>query len=128
MAGKIIFTESAPAPVGPYSQAMKAGDFVYCSGQIPMNPATGKLEIGDVDRETELVLDNMKAVIEASGAKMTDIVKVNIFLKSMGDFGVMNGVYGRYFEANPPARACVEVAGLPLGVNVEIECIAYVGK
>lgn len=128
MAGKIIFTEKAPAPVGPYSQAMKAGDFIYCSGCIPINPATGDLEVGDVERETELVLENMKAVVEAGGAKMTDVIKVNIFLKSMGDFGAVNGVYGRYFESNPPARACVEVAGLPLNVNVEIECIAYVGN
>ena len=128
MAGKIICTDKAPAPVGPYSQAMAAGDFIYCSGQIPINPATGQLEIGDVERETQLVLENMKAVLEAGGATMADVIKANIFLKDMGDFAAVNGVYGRYFQSNPPARACVEVARLPKDVNVEIECVAYIGK
>lgn len=121
---QVIHTDQAPAAVGPYSQAIKAGDFVYISGQIPMDPAKGELVKESIEAETKQCLENAKAVLAEAGASLEDVVKVTVFIKDMDQFGRINAVYGEYFSAHKPARACVEVARLPLDVNVEIEMIA----
>ena len=129
MTRSVIQTSSAPAPVGPYNQAIVAsGRMVFLSGQIALDPATGAIVgEGDVVRQTEQVMVNLKAVLEAAGATLGDVVKTGVFLKDMNDFATMNGVYAKYFdEATAPARACVEVARLPKDVLVEIDCIAVV--
>ncbi|ESA32571.1 endoribonuclease l-psp [Leptolyngbya sp. Heron Island J] len=129
MARRIIQTDQAPAPVGPYNQAIVAtGEMVFASGQVALDPASGTLVgEGDVAAQTKQCLDNLTAVLTAAGATMADVVKTSVFLKDMNDFGTMNGVYATYFdEATAPARACVEVARLPKDVLVEIECIAVV--
>ncbi len=124
-AGKrIVNTTEAPAPVGPYSQAVWAGDMLFLSGQIALDPATGELVTGDVEKETERVLENLGSVLRAAGLDYSNVVKVTIFLRSMEDFSRVNGVYARYFGDNPPARACVEVSALPKGVSVEMEAVA----
>jgi 2-iminobutanoate/2-iminopropanoate deaminase len=127
MTRKIIRTDSAPAPVGPYNQAIAAsGQMVFVAGQIPLDPVTGQIVgEGDVAQQTERVIANLKAILEAAGATMQDVVKTTVFLANMNDFAAMNGVYARYFEdTTAPARACVEVSRLPKDVLVEIECIA----
>lgn len=124
----IISTEAAPAPVGPYSQAVSGGGFVFVSGQIAIDPATGQLRTGDVEEETRLVLENMKAVLRAAGSGMDRVLKTTIFLKDMGDFARVNAVYATYFAVEPPARACVQAARLPKDVSVEIECVALAGS
>ncbi len=124
----IVHTERAPKAIGPYSQAIVAmGDWVFCSGQIPIDPASGQL-VGaeDVRAQTERVLENLKAVLEAAGARLIDVVTTTVYLKDLGDFQAMNEVYGRYFPEAPPARATVEVARLPRDVRVEIDCLAWV--
>jgi 2-iminobutanoate/2-iminopropanoate deaminase len=121
---KVIQTNNAPAAIGPYSQAVKAGDLLFVSGQIPLDPVTGELVRSGVADETKKVLDNLKAVIEAAGGGLGDVVKTTIFLKDMGTFAVVNEVYGTYFPQPFPARATVEVARLPRDVNVEIEAVA----
>jgi len=129
MTRKVIHTESAPAPVGPYNQAIAAsGQMIFVSGQIPLEPSTGEIVGGnDVVKQTEQVMANLKAVLVAAGAKTEDIVKTTVFLADMNDFAAMNGVYARYFNAeSAPARACVQVSRLPKDVLVEIECIAVV--
>ncbi|MGQ9872330.1 RidA family protein [Leptodesmis sp.] len=128
MAREIICTDQAPAPVGPYNQAIAAtGKMVFVAGQIPLNPQTGEIVGTDVATQTEQAIANLKAILEAAGATLNDVVKTSVFLKDMNDFGAMNGVYARYFaEDTAPARACVEVARLPKDVLVEIECIAVV--
>ncbi|HJL04598.1 MAG TPA: RidA family protein [Polyangiaceae bacterium LLY-WYZ-15_(1-7)] len=121
----IVATDAAPAAIGPYSQAVKANGFVFCSGQIPLDPATGALVDGDVQAQTERAMENLGAVLEAAGSGWAKIVKVTIFLAEMSDFGAVNEVYARYFEGlEPPARACVAVKQLPKDVDVEIECVA----
>jgi 2-iminobutanoate/2-iminopropanoate deaminase len=120
----IIHTEQAPTPVGPYSQAVVCGGFVFCSGQIALEPGTGILVDRDVESETMRVMENLKAVLEASGSSLEQVVKTTIFLRDMGDFARVNEAYGTFFPANPPARATVQVGALPKGVRVEIECIA----
>ncbi|MBT9311966.1 RidA family protein [Leptothoe kymatousa] len=127
MVRRIIQTESAPAPVGPYNQAIvAAGEMVFASGQIALDPKNGTLVgEGDVAAQTKQCLDNLSAVLAAAGATMENVVKTSVFLKDMNDFATMNGVYATYFdEATAPARACVEVARLPKDVLVEVECIA----
>jgi len=124
MSREIIRTDHAPTAIGPYSQAVKAGNTVYCSGQIPLHPKTGDLVDGDVAVQTERVMQNLSAVLAAAGAGMSDVVSCTVYLSDIGHFGLMNGVYGRYFPENPPSRATVQVAGLPRGVDVEISCIA----
>ncbi len=127
MTRKIIRTDSAPAPVGPYNQAIAAsGQMVFVAGQIPLDPVTGQIVgEGDVAQQTERAIANLKAILEAAGATMQDVVKTTVFLADMNDFAAMNGVYARYFEdTTAPARACVEVSRLPKDVLVEIECIA----
>ncbi|NLJ98918.1 MAG: RidA family protein [Tissierellia bacterium] len=119
-----LSTNKAPGAVGPYSQGMKAGNMVFTSGQLPMVPETGELLKGDIKKETKQCLENVLAVLEAGGAKLEDIAKVNIFITNMDDFPAVNEVYGEYFSEHKPARACVQVSRLPAGADVEIEAIA----
>ena len=121
---RAVRTESAPAPVGPYSQAVVAGDLVFCSGQIAIDPATGELSRGSVGEQAHLVMKNLAAVLDAAGSSLRRVVRTTVFLKDMGDFPRVNEVYGEYFEEPYPARACVEVARLPKDVQVEIDAIA----
>lgn len=121
---KIITIPGAPAPIGPYSQAILKGDTLYISGQIPLNPVSGELEVASVSEATHRVMKNIKALVETAEMQMTDIVKTSIFLKSMDDFATVNEVYSSYFHTNYPARETVQVAKLPLDVPVEISCIA----
>lgn len=120
-----IQTSKAPAAVGPYSQGYKAGGFIYVSGQVPINPATSELVKDSIKAASQQSLDNCKAIIEEAGASLTDVIKVEIFLQSMSDFAQVNEVYAAFFGDHKPARACVEVAALPLGATVEIQMIAY---
>ncbi|MBE0449831.1 MAG: RidA family protein [Clostridia bacterium] len=122
---KSIATEKAPAAVGPYSQGMKAGPFIYVSGQLPINPENGELIKGDIKVSTRQSLENAKAIIEAAGATLNDVVKVTVFLADIKQFADMNSVYSEYFTDHKPARAAFEVANLPLLAEVEIEMIAY---
>lgn len=122
----IISTDKAPQAIGPYSQAVVSNGVAYLSGQIAINPATGGLLEGDTAAQTELVLENLKAVLEACGTTLGNVLKVTVFLKDMEDFAEMNEVYARYFTTNPPARAAVEVARLPKDVRVEMDAIAAV--
>ena len=124
---EIIRTERAPAAIGPYSQAVRAGGFLYVSGQIPLDPDTGEVVQGDVAAQADRVLQNIRAIVDDSGATLHDVVKTTIFLADMNDFAVVNEVYGQYFHTEPPARATVEVARLPKDVRVEIEAIAWIG-
>lgn len=121
---KIINTPNAPAPIGPYNQAVQVDDTLYVSGQIAINPATGSLEIDDLKNETRLVMKNLGTVLSAAGMDYSNIVKCSIFISDMGNFGTINEVYGSYFETDFPARETVEVACLPKNVNVEISCVA----
>jgi len=122
---KILSTDKAPKAVGPYSQGVVAGDFIFVSGQIPFDPIAGKMVEGSIKNQTEQSLKNVKAVLEAAGATLDDVVKCTVFLKDMDTFSEMNEKYKEFFKDNPPARAAVEVARLPLDVAVEIEAIAY---
>lgn len=131
MSRKVIRTDSAPAPVGPYNQAIAAsGQMLFVAGQIALDPSSGTIVgEGDVAAQTEQVMANLQAVLEAGGATWQDVVKTTVFLADMQDFAAMNAVYARYFdEATAPARACVEVARLPKDVRVEIDCIAVVSS
>lgn len=119
-----ISTEYAPSAIGPYSQAIKAGGMVFCSGQIPINIETGQFVSDDVAEQTEQVLKNLSAVLEAAGSGLDKVVKTGVFLADMDDFAAMNEVYGRYFSENKPARATVQAARLPRDARVEIDCIA----
>ena len=121
---KAINTLNAPAPIGSYSQAIQAGNTLYISGQIPMNPETKELIMDTLENETTMVMNNLSAILGEAGYSFNDIVKCSIFLADMGDFPVVNEVYGKYFTKNPPARETVQVGKLPLGVNVEISAIA----
>lgn len=122
---KIISTEAAPKAIGPYSQAVQVGPFLYCSGQIPIDPKTNEVFTGDIKTQTEMVLKNIEGVLKAADMTLANIVKTTIFLTSMNDFATVNEVYGKAFTAEPPARSTVAVAGLPRGVNVEIEVLAH---
>ena len=122
---KIIFTDKAPAPIGPYNQAVLVGDTLYTSGQIPLDPVTGEIVGGDIETETKQVMENMKAVLSAAGMDFSNVVKTSIFIIDMNDFAKINAVYGSYFnEETAPARETVQVAKLPKNVNVEISMIA----
>lgn len=121
---EIISTDKAPGAIGPYSQAIKVNGMLFCSGQIPIDPATGEFVSGGVADQTERIFKNLVAVLEAGGASLDDVVKTSVFLADMGDFASMNEVYGKYFDTNKPARATVQAAGLPKGALVEIDCIA----
>ncbi|MGE5629095.1 MAG: RidA family protein [Solirubrobacterales bacterium] len=126
MEKKIISTAKAPGAVGPYSQAVVVGNFLFTSGQIPLDPATGDLVTGDVAKAAERSLENLKAVLEEAGSSFDKVVKTTVFLTDMNDFAAVNEVYGRYFTKDMPARSCVQVAKLPKGATVEIELIALV--
>lgn len=119
-----VSTEHGPKAIGPYSQAIKANGFVFVSGQVAFDPATGAIVEGAIARQTERVIENLKAILEAAGSGLNKAVKTTVFLKDMNDFAAMNEVYARYFKTSPPARATVEVARLPRDVRVEIEVIA----
>lgn len=121
---KVIFTDQAPAAVGPYSQAIHSGDFLFCSGQIAIDPRTNEVLKVDVRGQAEQVMRNIRAVLNAGGMDFSHIVKTTIFLTDMNDFAAVNEIYGRHFTAEPPARSTVAVSALPKGVNVEIEVIA----
>ena len=121
----IVSTTNAPAAIGPYSQATKIGNFVFTSGQIPIDPATGQVVAGSVEEQTRLVLTNLTAVLEAAGTSLDKVVKTTVFIKNMNDFAAINAVYATFFTNEPPARSCVEVARLPKDVLVEIEAIAH---
>ncbi|MCS7055625.1 MAG: RidA family protein [Thermoflexales bacterium] len=120
----VVHTDAAPKAIGPYSQAIVAGGLVFCSGQVPIDPATGELVLGGIEEQTHRSLRNLKAVLEAAGSGLDRVVKTTVFLQNMGDFAAMNAVYATYFPHDPPARSTVEVAKLPRGALVEIECIA----
>lgn len=124
MEKKVIRTDNAPAPIGPYNQAIQYGDMLFVSGQIAINPATGELVQDDIQTETKMVMENLKAVLAEAGMDFSNVLKSTIFLMDMGQFAQVNEVYGSYFTANPPARETVQVAGLPKGVNVEISVVA----
>ena len=126
MKNETISTEKAPGAIGPYSQAIKAGNMIFCSGQIPIDIATGEFVSQDVAEQTEQVLKNLTAVLEAAGTDLNSVVKTTVFLADMNDFAAMNEVYGRYFSENKPARATVQAARLPRDARVEIDCIAVV--
>ena len=123
----VVATDQAPAAVGPYSQAIRAGKLVFTAGQIPIDPATGKLVEGDIQVQTRRVLQNVQAVLEAAGTSLRNVVKTTVFLQDMGDFKAMNAVYAEFFAEDPPARSAVQAAALPLGVDIEIEAIALIG-
>jgi 2-iminobutanoate/2-iminopropanoate deaminase len=123
---KVIHTDRAPEAIGPYSQAIQAGDFLFLSGQIPLDPKTGELVKGDIRNQTRQVLENIRGVLESQGSGMKDVVKVTIFLKDIGNLNQVNEVYATYFPSSPPARSTVEVAKLPRDADIEIEMIALI--
>ena len=128
MAHQIILTDQAPAPIGPYSQAVRAGNTIYVSGQIPLSASGELVGAGDVAAQAHQVLRNLRAVLAAAGAQLTDVVKCSIFVRDLSNFGLINEVYGQYFvEETAPARETVEVSRLPRDVEVEISCLAVVG-
>jgi 2-iminobutanoate/2-iminopropanoate deaminase len=127
MRKQIIETTDAPKAIGPYSQAVRAGDLLFLSGQIPLDPATGEIVTGDAARQAKQVMSNLGAVLRAAGATFDEVVRSTIYLVDLGDFAKVNEVYGSYFSTEPPARATVQVAALPRGASVEIDMIAYVG-
>ncbi|MFZ5641455.1 MAG: RidA family protein [Bacillota bacterium] len=120
----IVNTPDAPAAIGPYSQAVKVGNFIYTSGQIPINPASGEVITGDIRTQTRQVLENIKAVLKAGGSSMDKVIKTTLFIRDMNSFAEINEVYGEFFPERPPARSTVEVARLPKDVDIEIEAIA----
>ena len=123
-----VTTPNAPGAIGPYSQAVRAGDFVFLSGQIPLDPGTGQLVAGGIAEQTHQVLKNLGAVLEAAGTSYARVVKTTVYLADMGEFTAMNEIYGTYFSAPAPARATVQAARLPRDVRVEIDAVAYLGK
>jgi 2-iminobutanoate/2-iminopropanoate deaminase len=123
---KVINTDKAPKAVGPYSQAIRAGSFLFASGQIPLDPATGKLVEGGIQEQARRVMENLKSVLEAGGADFSKVVKSTVFLDDLKNFALFNEVYAEYFPAEQPARSTFQVAGLPLGARIEIEMIALV--
>lgn len=123
MSKESISTKKAPSAIGPYSQGIKIGNLIFTSGQIPLNPETGELEM-EIEKATVRVMENIKAILEEAGASLDDIIKTTIFLKDINDFNVVNEIYGQYFKGTLPARSCVEVSKLPKDVPLEIEVIA----
>ncbi|MGE5140565.1 MAG: RidA family protein [Rudaea sp.] len=124
MERRVISTPQAPSAIGPYSQAIAAGDLIFCSGQIPLDPATGKLVEGDIRSQTRRVLQNLAAVLQAEGSALERIVKTTVYMVNLDDFKAMNETYAEFFAGAPPARATVQVSGLPAGAQIEIEAIA----
>ena len=124
---KIIVTDKAPGAIGPYSQANQAGDFLFASGQIPIDPKTGQMITGSIEEQARRVLDNVKGLVEGAGFTMQQVVKTTVFATSMENFAVVNGIYAEYFKDNPPARSFVAVKELPKGAQIEIEVVAWKG-
>lgn len=122
---KIISTDAAPKAIGPYSQAVQMDSFLFCSGQIPIDPKTNEVFTGDIKTQTEMVIKNIEGVLKAADMNFSNVVKTTIFLTNMSDFATVNEIYGKSFATNPPARSTVAVAALPKGVNVEIEVLAH---
>ena len=125
---KAIVTEKAPKPLGPFSQAVVDGDFIFLAGQVCSNPLTGKLEPGDVRSETKRTFENVRAILQAAGSSLDDVVKCNVYLRDINDFSAMNEVYATFFSAPFPARTTIQAGALPGGIAVEIECIAKKGR
>jgi 2-iminobutanoate/2-iminopropanoate deaminase len=125
---KSVFTSDAPAAIGPYSQGVRVGRFLFCSGQIPLDPKSGQLDSGDIASQTRRVMESIGAILRAEGITFDNIVKTTIFLTNLGDFQTVNETYGSYFKEDPPARSTVQVSALPRGANVEIEVIAAVAE
>jgi len=123
---RVIYTSKAPKPVGPYSQGIIAGNYLFVSGQIPIDPETGEVIKGDFKTQVRRVLENIKAIVEASGASMKDVVKVTVYLKDMNKFREFNEIYKEYFKEEPPARSVIEVSNLPKNVDLEIDAIVYI--
>ncbi|MFX1318229.1 MAG: RidA family protein [Promethearchaeota archaeon] len=121
-----VFTQDAPSPVGPYSQAIRAGDFLFVAGQVPVNPKTGEFVTGSIGNQTRQCMENLKSILNAAGARLADVVRTTIYLTNMHDFGEVNDAYSNYFDLDPPARTTIGVATLPKGVAIEIDVIAYV--
>ena len=121
---EVIHTEGAPKALGPYSQAIKVGSTIYCSGQIPINPATNTIEATTIEDQTRQAITNLSNVLQAAGGSLANVVKTTVFIKDMNDFAALNGIYAEMFGETKPARSCVEVARLPKDVKVEIECVA----
>lgn len=128
MTKKVVATKNAPSAIGPYSQAVCVGPFVFTSGQIPIDPETGRIVEGDITVQTRRVLENLKAVLTAANLSFADVVKTTLFIKNMGQFSSINQVYGEYFPNDSPARSTVEVNQLPMDVAIEIEMVAYAGE
>ncbi len=126
MSKKIIQSADAPAPIGPYSQAVQAGNMLFVSGQVSIDSATGEVIKGGINEETQQVMKNLEAILKAAGSSFAQVVKCTIFIRDMGQFSAINEAYGQYFTENPPARETVEVSRLPKDVNVEISCIALI--
>ena len=124
---EVLHTDLAPAAVGPYSQAVASDNIIFTSGQIPINPKTGKIEAATIEEQTEQVMKNLHYVLAQGGVAFDRVIKTTCFLADMNDFAAFNGVYARYFPENPPARSCVEVSTLPMGIKLEIEAIAVQG-
>ncbi|HYI15900.1 MAG TPA: RidA family protein [Thermomicrobiales bacterium] len=124
MATTVVATDKAPGAIGPYSQAIKVGNLVFTAGQIPLDPATGKLVEGGITAQAEQVMKNLQAVVEAAGSSLGQVVKTTCFLTNLDDFAAFNEVYGSYFSENRPARSTVQAARLPAGASVEVECVA----
>lgn len=124
MMSTVIHTENAPAAVGPYSQAIDCGEFVFCSGQIPLVPATGLIAEGGIEEQARQMFSNIRAVLNAAGLDFRNVVKTTVFMTDLSQFATLNGIYAEYFPENPPARSCVEVSALPKGALVECEVIA----
>lgn len=127
MVKEVISTTKAPGAIGPYSQGIKFGNLLFVSGQTPLNPETGKIAEGDVQSQARQCLENIKAILEAAGTNLDNVLKTTVFIKDMNSFSKINEIYAQYFTKNQPARSCVEVARLPMDVLVEIELIAYIG-
>lgn len=127
MKREVVRTAGAPAAIGPYSQAVRAGGLLFCSGQIPLDPSTGNLINGGIEAQAERVLSNLEAVLIAGGETLRSVVKTTVYLVDLGDFPAMNGIYGKFFPEDPPARVTVQVVKLPAGARVEIDAVATVG-
>jgi 2-iminobutanoate/2-iminopropanoate deaminase len=123
-----VFTERAPRPIGPYSQAICVNGWLYVSGQIPLDPVTGDIVRGDFKVQVERVLENIRAIVESTGGRLEDVVKVTVYLRDIGRFSEFNEVYSKYFPRDPPARSVIGVSSLPRGVELEIDAVAYVGN
>jgi len=125
MSKRVIFTHKAPAPIGPYSQAIKAGNFIFGSGQISINPKNNKLEGKNIEEQTKIIMENIKNILEENGYTLNDVVNVFVFLRNLEDYKKFNEIYGQFFTKDPPARTTIEVSDLPKGALIEISYIAY---